>query len=49
MNAMQRMLICVGIMFPAARVDAADPAVLAGWLTAEVRAGRSFPGDGLPG
>ncbi len=27
---------------------AADPAVIAGWLTPEVRAGRSFPGDGLP-
>lgn len=28
---------------------AADPAVIAGWLTPEVRAGRSFPGDALPG
>jgi hypothetical protein len=27
---------------------AADPAVIAGWLTPEIRAGRSFPGDGLP-
>jgi len=27
----------------------ADPAILAGWLVAEVRAGRSFPGDNLPG
>lgn len=27
---------------------AADPAIIAGWLTAEVRQGRSFPGDGLP-
>jgi hypothetical protein len=27
----------------------ADPAILAGWLVAEVRAGRSFPGDSLPG
>jgi hypothetical protein len=25
-----------------------DPAVMAGWLTAEVRQGRSFPGDALP-
>ncbi len=28
---------------------ATDPAVVAGWLVAEVRAGRSFPGDALPG
>jgi hypothetical protein len=28
---------------------ATDPAIVAGWLVAEVRAGRSFPGDGLPG
>lgn len=27
---------------------ATDPAIVAGWLVAEVRAGRSFPGDGLP-
>lgn len=26
-----------------------DPAVQAGWLTFEVYAGRSFPGDSLPG
>lgn len=26
----------------------ADPAIIAGWLTAEIRQGRSFPGDGLP-
>lgn len=26
-----------------------DPAIKAGWLTFEVYAGRSFPGDGLPG
>ncbi len=26
-----------------------DPAVKAGWLTFEVYAGRSFPGDSLPG
>lgn len=26
-----------------------DPAVKTGWLTFEVYAGRSFPGDGLPG
>jgi hypothetical protein len=28
---------------------AADPAVIAGWLTPEIRQGRSFPGDSLPG
>jgi hypothetical protein len=28
---------------------ATDPAILGGWLLAEVRAGRSFPGDSLPG
>jgi hypothetical protein len=28
---------------------ATDPAVMAGWLVAETRAGRSFPGDRLPG
>jgi len=27
---------------------AADPAIVAGWLTAEIRQGRSFPGDTLP-
>lgn len=27
---------------------ATDPAIVAGWLTAEIRQGRSFPGDGLP-
>lgn len=27
---------------------AADPAIIAGWLVAEIRQGRSFPGDGLP-
>ena len=32
-----------------ATLMATDPAVMAGWLVAEVRAGRSFPGDGLPG
>ena len=26
-----------------------DPAIAAGWLTFEVYAGRSFPGDSLPG
>lgn len=26
-----------------------DPAIKAGWLTFEVYAGRSFPGDSLPG
>lgn len=28
---------------------APDPAIVAGWLVAEIRAGRSFPGDALPG
>jgi hypothetical protein len=28
---------------------ATDPAILAGWLVSEVRLGRSFPGDALPG
>lgn len=32
-----------------AALMASDPAVVAGWLTAEIRAGLSFPGDGLPG
>ena len=27
---------------------ATDPAIVAGWLIAEIRQGRSFPGDGLP-
>ncbi len=29
-------------------IMAADPAIIAGWLVAEIRQGRSFPGDGLP-
>lgn len=32
-----------------ATLMAADPAIVAGWLVAEIRAGRSFPGDSLPG
>lgn len=32
-----------------AALMADDPAVKAGWLTFEVYAGRSFPGDGLSG
>lgn len=27
---------------------AGDPAIVAGWLTVEIRQGQSFPGDGLP-
>lgn len=29
-------------------IMAADPAIIADWLVAEIRQGRSFPGDGLP-
>jgi hypothetical protein len=32
-----------------AALMADDPAIVAGWLVAEIRAGRSFPGDSLPG
>jgi hypothetical protein len=29
-------------------IMAVDPAIIAGWLVPEIRAGHSFPGDGLP-
>jgi hypothetical protein len=32
-----------------AAIMAADPAVVAGWLVPEIRAGQGFPGDALPG
>ncbi|MGV3492036.1 MAG: hypothetical protein ACO1OG_12030 [Devosia sp.] len=31
-----------------AAIMATDPAVIAGWLVPEIRAGHSFPGDALP-